>query len=130
MTLYNNVLIVDDDQIYNKLIQQKLKKMNIASHVISLDNGKKAFDFINQEKDFPIDMMIVDINMPVMGGYDLLSKIEKFKSDTRLNVILVASNTVTADDKQRFMDLNCVSNVIEKSMVVDYLKKINDDNES
>jgi len=124
MTLYKNIVIVDDDKIYSNLMHKKIIKMKIANQVICLENGKKALEFIRHKHDEKIDLMIVDINMPVMGGYDFLKNIEDIKSGTQLKAILVASNTITKYDKSEFLKLNCVSNVIEKTMVIDYIKKI------
>lgn len=127
MALYNKVVIVDDDKIYSSLMQKKMIKMKIANQVVSFENGQKALEFIKYQNNKNIDLMIVDINMPVMGGYDFLQQIEDIKAKSYLTAILVASNTISKTDKKAFLKLNCVSNIIEKTMVIDYIKKVKDD---
>ena len=64
------VLAVDDDMINRKLIKSMLMKTDNVSEVIEATNGMDALDIL--KKDTNIDIILLDIIMPIMGGIDFL----------------------------------------------------------
>lgn len=64
------VLAVDDDMINRKLIRSMLMKADNVSEVIEATNGMDALDIL--KKDTSIDIILLDIIMPIMGGIDFL----------------------------------------------------------
>jgi len=64
------VLAVDDDMINRKLIRSMLMKQDNVSEVIEAVNGMEALDIL--KKDTAIDIVLLDIIMPIMGGIDFL----------------------------------------------------------
>ena len=64
------VLAVDDDMINRKLIKSMLMKTDNVSEVIEAANGMDAIDIL--KKDPSIDIVLLDIIMPIMGGIDFL----------------------------------------------------------
>jgi CheY-like chemotaxis protein len=86
------ILIVDDDMINRKLLNVLLKKTN-KYEVIEAENGMEALNIIKNE---PIDMVLLDIIMPVMDGIDLLKIL---KADDEYKNIPVA--ILTTDDTRK-----------------------------
>ncbi len=64
------VLAVDDDMINRKLIKTMLMKQDNVAEVIEAVNGMEALDVL--KKDTAIDIVLLDIIMPIMGGIDFL----------------------------------------------------------
>ena len=64
------VLAVDDDMINRKLIKSMLVKTDDVSEVIEAANGMDALDIL--KKDPSIDIVLLDIIMPIIGGIDFL----------------------------------------------------------
>jgi len=64
------VLAVDDDMINRKLIKSMLMKTDDVSEVIEAANGMDALEIL--KKDSSIDIVLLDIIMPIMGGIDFL----------------------------------------------------------
>jgi len=90
------ILVVDDDMINRKLLNVLLKKSNYD--VIEAENGMEAYNIIKAE---PIDMVLLDIIMPVMDGIDLLKLLKK---DDNYKSIPVA--ILTTDDSKKNEALN------------------------
>jgi EAL domain-containing protein (putative c-di-GMP-specific phosphodiesterase class I)/FixJ family two-component response regulator len=65
-----SVLIIDDDLISIKLLENKLNKLNI-NNIYSANNGIEGLELI-QKRDKQIDIIFLDINMPEMDGIELL----------------------------------------------------------
>jgi CheY-like chemotaxis protein len=66
------VLIVDDDQIALRIYEKSLK--NFGYEVYTASDGMAALDMMYKHK---IDLLVLDLNMPFMGGFQLLDKMSK-----------------------------------------------------
>jgi len=73
----SKILVVDDETDLEVLIKQKFRQKirERKYEFIFADNGKIALDKLHEEQD--IDIMLSDINMPVMDGLTLLSKLNE-----------------------------------------------------
>jgi len=114
------VLVVDDDMINRKLLSVLLKK---AGHsVIEAENGMEAFNIIKNE---PVDIVLLDIIMPVMDGIDLLKLL---KSDDTHSNIPVAILTTDDTRKNEALSLGACSVLIKpikESEIVELLQNNN-----
>lgn len=93
------VLAVDDDMINRKLIKSMLMKVENISEVIEAVNGMDALEIL--KKDLAIDIILLDIIMPIMGGIDFL---KVARADDRLKSIPVI--VLTTDETIRATALN------------------------
>jgi putative two-component system response regulator len=93
------VLAVDDDMINRKLIKSMLMKVENISEVIEAVNGMDALEIL--KKDLGIDIILLDIIMPIMGGIDFL---KVARADDRLKSIPVI--VLTTDETIRVSALN------------------------
>lgn len=68
-----NVLVAEDNVDNQRLVSMYLKKIGAA--VTVANNGKEAFDFANKRE---FDLILMDVQMPVMNGLDATSKLREF----------------------------------------------------
>lgn len=69
-----NILVVEDNKKTSNNIKEILSLR--PCHAFFLYDGQAAYEFIKQNK---VDLMILDIMLPIMDGYELMTKIESFK---------------------------------------------------
>ena len=69
-----NVLIVDDDSVTRGLLSRVLKPHSEFFQVLTASNGREALKAIQHQK---IDLVITDLQMPVMDGFELLARISE-----------------------------------------------------
>lgn len=69
-----NILVADDDDVFRELLEDILRKNNY--HVFSANDGKKALD-IFFDKHSQIDLIILDVMMPNMNGWEALAEIRR-----------------------------------------------------
>ncbi len=90
------VLAVDDDMINRKLIKSMLMKVENISEVIEAANGMEALDTL--KKDTNIDIVLLDIIMPIMGGIDFLKVARADEQMKSLPVIVLTTDeTIRAE---------------------------------
>lgn len=83
-----SILIVDDMKSMRLTIREMLKNLKIGRTLRFAENGKEAMETLRQMK---IDLAILDWNMPVMNGFEMLGKVRKDKNLRDLPVIMVTA---------------------------------------
>ena len=95
------ILLVEDDQGDQKLIKMSLSSEKIINELHVANNGEEALEYLqssknnNDETPMP-DLILLDLNMPGMGGKEFLRKI---KSDNELRTIPVVILTTSDIDR-------------------------------
>ena len=67
-----NILIVDDETAARKKIKSYLAQGSYSYHLIEAENGFKAIEQIRQH---PINLVLLDIQMPGMNGFEVIQQI-------------------------------------------------------
>ena len=97
------VLAVDDDMINLKLLKSMLKKSGKVKEVIEAKNGSDAIGELKGRDD--IDLILLDIIMPIMGGIDMLKVVRADDSLRQLPIIVL-----TTDETKKVEALECGAN--------------------
>jgi len=116
----SKILVVDDDMINRKLLNVLLKKTG-KYDVIEAENGMEALNIIKNET---INMVLLDIIMPVMDGIDLLKIL---KSDDNYKSIPVAILTTDDSKKGEALEIGA-SNVLIKPIKEPELMQVLENN--
>lgn len=95
-----NVLIVDDIANNRALLQHNFEDTAIKVH--QAENGREAVDYVS---DNPVDLVLMDIRMPVMDGYTAAKKIKQLRPALPL-VALTASFMKDDEDKLKSTDFD------------------------
>lgn len=102
MDIYKTVVImlVEDDPGDQKLIRMSLREQRIANTPIVAGSAEEAIDYLMKNKKSEIapipDLILLDLNMPGMGGKEFLRRV---KSDRDLEAIPVVILTTSDSDK-------------------------------
>ncbi|MBQ4822759.1 transporter substrate-binding domain-containing protein [Aquimarina sp. MMG016] len=116
------ILIAEDGEVNYLFLKTVLMKMQGYKFVIHrAENGKKAVDLCNENPE--IDLVLMDIKMPIMDGYSATKKIKKMRPD--LPVIAQTAYS-TAEDIQRALEAGCddfVAKPVDRKILKPMLKK-------
>jgi len=95
MRKVNSIFIVDDDPITVFGIKKVLKPVAQCDDVQIFQNGKEAFDAILDRtvkgKEVP-EVIFLDINMPIMDGWDFLEELIALDLDQRITINMITSS--------------------------------------
>ena len=94
------ILVVEDNEVNQQLIEFMLEVMGIKVFVVS--NGLEAFEIV-QKKNF--DLILMDINMPIMNGMEATEKILEYEKEKNLihtPIVALTANAIKGD-KEKFL---------------------------
>ena len=97
------VLAVDDDLINLKLLKSMLMKSGNIKEVVEAKNGSDAIGVLKSRDD--IDLILLDIIMPIMGGIDMLKVVRADDNLRQLPIIVL-----TTDETKKAEALECGAN--------------------
>lgn len=130
---YDFVMLVDDVRIDNFINQTLIEKCRFSKEVFVYHLASEALDYLNiaasldnnsNFEPFP-ELIILDLNMPVIDGFSFLEQFEQidehFRSGTKI-VILTTSDR--KEDRERAMSYSFVSNYLLKPLLADHLEQI------
>jgi CheY-like chemotaxis protein len=86
------VLLVEDNDDDVLVIKRGFSKGKIANPIHRVINGKEAFDFIDENPGEKIDLILLDLNMEVMNGFDFLHKRKEIEKVSRIPVVVLTSS--------------------------------------
>lgn len=115
----NHLLLVDDDPTTNFFNKHLIGKMNIFSNIHVAENGQKALEKIAelQENGESPDMILLDINMPIMNGFEFLDNYEKLSEKVKSSVVVCMLTTSLAkEDLEKSKEYSVLSDYIDKPL--------------
>ncbi len=108
------IVLAEDDPGHARLIEKNLRTV-ITNKFIRFANGQEALEYLRQEGQGPQQhLLLLDLNMPVMDGYQVLGHL---KADQRTAHIPVIVLTTTDDpaEIQRCYELGCTAYVAKSA---------------
>lgn len=91
-----NILVVEDDKHTRKLLTTILT--NAGYNAISAENGEQALEMLDHNH---VDLMIIDVMMPVMDGYTLTQTLRE--AESQLPMLMLSAKGSVDDKKQGFL---------------------------
>ncbi|MCG8337893.1 MAG: hybrid sensor histidine kinase/response regulator [Proteobacteria bacterium] len=90
-----DILIVDDDE-KNLMIIEEILSTNSSYRVAKANNGKTALKIMSES---PADIVLSDIEMPEMDGFELCEKIRRNPEWSQIKIILISAQRTSVKDK-------------------------------
>jgi CheY-like chemotaxis protein len=115
MFSFDLIVLIDDDPINNLINKRLINKMNLSPQVIEFLEAEKALGYIETSDEKENTLILLDINMPVMNGWDFLhhyADLEKHRKDR----IIMLSSSIDHHDRQRSSEFQYVCGFIEKPL--------------
>jgi CheY-like chemotaxis protein len=128
MNKISTTWIIDDDEIYSFAIKIIMKRANISEKTLFFQNGKIAIDFfienLHKPDELP-DLILLDLNMPVLDGWQFLDAYEKLEPQISKSIaIYLVSSTIDEQDYNRAKSISCVTDLIVKPLTTSDINRI------
>lgn len=118
------VLIVDDDNAVRFFHRIIVTQSGLSKAPFSFANGAEAFEYLEQNfVESNCYLIFLDINMPVMNGWDLMNSIQVNKYDNNVHVVMTTSSA-DDDDHKRANQYKMIMDYVEKPITSEQCKAI------
>jgi len=104
-----NILLVDDSETDIRITMRAFMKSKIKNRIFTVTNGQAALDFLNNEgnytnaEEYPKpDIILLDIKMPGMDGFQVLESVKKNLELSSIPIIMLTSSKAEEDVARSF----------------------------
>ena len=119
--------IIDDDPIFVFGTKKIMKLANFCNGFMVFHNGEEALDhlkpIIESNNDSLPDVILLDLNMPVMDGWEFLDEFVKIPCEKEITIYIVTSS-IDPMDMDRAKDYDNISNYLIKPISAQKLQEI------
>jgi CheY-like chemotaxis protein len=121
------ILLVDDDKVDVMAVKRSFRELKIANPIVEARNGIEALDRLrgqNGHQKVPSPcLVLLDLNMPRMGGVEFLNKLRRDEA-LRSTLVFVMTTSGAADDRARAYDMNIAGYVLKHRPGQSFLEAI------
>jgi len=105
----DTILLVDDDVVDTMTVQRAFRHLGITSKLLTAQNGEDALATLAEETPA---LILLDLNMPVMGGREFLERI-KAEPSWRSIPVVVLTTSGEDEDKRACFDLSAAGYMVK-----------------
>ena len=120
MSSLKSICVIDDDMIYQFAVKLNLKQHQLADNVMTFDNGEEAKKYFAEyagDPDKLPDVILLDINMPIMDGWDFLEWYKANKEAFARKVpVFMVSSSIDWRDSERSKSYDSVLDYMSKPL--------------
>ncbi len=122
------ICIVDDDDVYKFTLNKTIESQNFANKIMMFSDGEEAIDFLSDNLNDPNnlpDVIFLDINMPIMDGFEFMEEYIKIKPYVGKKIIIyMVTSSIDPIDIERSKAISEISDYIVKPIDAKQLAEI------
>lgn len=98
-------MIIDDNEMDLYVGKRVMARYSFAEEVLTIDSAKGALEYLIEKKNDPDqlpDLILLDINMPEMNGFEFLDAYTSLPQDIKKNcIIMMLTTSIHIEDEQK-----------------------------
>jgi CheY-like chemotaxis protein len=129
---YYAVMLIDDNEIDNLINQKMIEASGISEHIYTHTGARSAIEFLkNMEKlrdtgkNVLPELIFLDIDMPLMDGFQFLDEFEKLEDETKTHCsVVMLTSSISPADVNKSKKYEYVKKYINKPLSQENLEKL------
>ncbi|MBV7531501.1 response regulator [Chitinophaga sp. sic0106] len=120
MNLIDMIFIVDDDPIHQQIAKIMIERQGISTNIRVFSDAQDVLDYFRENTNVAAalpDLILLDLNMPVMDGWEFLEEYATFQAELPKSIkIFVLTSSIDEKDKERVRSYSFVSGYLTKPL--------------
>jgi CheY-like chemotaxis protein len=131
---FQSIMLIDDSDIDNLINQKIIEAADICENIYTHSGAKSAIEFLkNMEKlskslpniQILPDLIFLDIDMPLMDGFQFLDQFEKLSAETKRHCqIIMLTSSTSPQDAHKAKTYSYVKKYLHKPLTQEELRKL------
>lgn len=109
------ILLVEDDDVDAKSVKRAFQKLKIINPIVRAKDGAIALELLKEGTVSKPYIMLLDLNMPRMGGLELLTELRK-DEDLKNSIVFVLTTSKDDEDKLAAYDQNIAGYIVKEKL--------------
>lgn len=120
----NSFLLIDDDDIFNMLHRKLISQLNPDAKISVFQSSKEALNYVQEHDDIP-EIMLIDIRMPELNGFDLLQEFCKMSPERfRHTKLFFVTSSMDEHDKEKGLSFPLINGYFVKPITINEIINI------
>ncbi|MFH7000041.1 response regulator [Flavobacterium sp. FlaQc-57] len=120
MEFKETILLIEDNLIDQLIIKQLFKKVLKIDQIAIANNGKEGLQWINENKSLQSLIILLDIQMPIMNGFEFLDEYDKLNNDLKRETqIYILSSTLDPHEIDLINGNNYIKGFLNKPFPIE-----------
>lgn len=126
---YNSILVIDDSKLDRFIASEILEDYVEVKEIVGVESAEKGLEYLQSIEEQPQNLpeiILLDIKMPKMDGFDFLQIFDRFPETIKNNCkIFMLSSSIDPDDIRKAQKSKYVVDFIEKPLSEENINRIN-----
>jgi CheY-like chemotaxis protein len=92
-----HILLIDDDRDDAEIFSDALSELTLEAVLHHYDDGLKALENLEHQKEQKPDIIFLDVNMPVINGWDCLRRIKSLASFEEIPIVMYSTSDLSRE---------------------------------
>lgn len=121
------VMIIDDETFDRKMYRRILERSGVVGEVIGFSYAADALGYLEDDSTPLVDLILLDINMPRMSGFDFLHAAQHYLGEVRpVPVVMMLTTSLNPEDRRRADENRFVSGFMNKPLRAEQISDLRD----
>ncbi|WP_109302124.1 response regulator [Aquimarina sp. AU474] len=122
--------IIDDDSMYVNLVKKIIEAKKLCKNLMIFQNGMEALNYFeailnNLDKKSIPEIIFLDLNMPIMDGWEFLENFTKIENKiNKVITLYIVSSSINPVDIEKAKQMNSVKDYLIKPVTIEDLEAI------
>ncbi len=124
MNAYERFILIDDNEADNVFHEIMIRRTGFAGEIMTFYSGREALAFLSRDALSKNTCIFLDINMPVMSGFELVEAATPLLEEKPSPIFLMLTSSDNQADKDRAKSLDLIKGYVTKPLTVPVIEQL------